>query len=63
TLLLVDVETGKTLEKRVYRPADPSGTTGRADLELAPDERGVAYTQGRLLGSLYLVRGLAAPAR
>ena len=63
TLLRIDVETGKILEKRVYRPADPSGTTSRLDLALAPDERGVAYSEGRIAGSLYLVRGLLPGAR
>ena len=61
TVLRVDVETGRTLEERVYRPADPGGSASRSDLELAPDGRGVAYTEGRIVGSLYLVRGLLAP--
>jgi hypothetical protein len=60
TVLRVDVETGKTIEERVYRPADPGGSASRSDLELAPDNRGVAYTEGRIVGSLYLVRGLLA---
>jgi hypothetical protein len=63
TVLRVDVETGKTLEERVYRPADPGGTTSRSDLEISPDGKAVAYTEGRIVGSLYLVRGLLSPAR
>jgi len=62
-VLRVDVETGKTLEERVYRPADPGGTTSRSDLEISPDGKAVAYTEGRIVGSLYLVRGLLSPAR
>jgi hypothetical protein len=62
-VLRVDVDTGKTLEERIYRPADPGGTASRSDLALAPDGRGVAYTEGRIVGSLYLVRGLIAPPR
>jgi WD40 repeat protein len=63
TVLRVDVEIGKVLEQRVYQPADPGGSASRSDLELAPDGRGVAYTQGRIVGSLYLVRGLLTPPR
>jgi hypothetical protein len=63
TVLRVDVRTGKTIEQRTYRPSEPAGSTSRSDLEIAPDGQGVAYTEGRIVGSLYLVRGLVPPRR
>jgi serine/threonine protein kinase/Tol biopolymer transport system component len=63
TVLRVDVRTGKTIERRTYRPSEPAGSTSRSDLEIAPDGQGVAYTEGRIVGSLYLVRGLVPPRR
>jgi len=63
TVLRVDVRTGKTIEQRTYRPSEPAGSTSRSDLEIAPDGQGVAYTEGRIVGSLYLVRGLVPPPR
>jgi hypothetical protein len=61
-LFRVDVHTGRVLEERTVAPTDPSGATYITNLALTPDGGSVAFTYRRIVGSLYIVRGLWRPA-
>jgi serine/threonine protein kinase len=62
-LLRFDVERRRTLEERVIAPAETTGAIYIRDVAISPDGDGVAFTYGRTLGYLCILRGLIHPER
>lgn len=62
-LLRFDVERRRTLEERVIAPAEANGAIYIRDVAISPDGHGVAFTYGRTLGYLCILRGLIHPER
>jgi dipeptidyl aminopeptidase/acylaminoacyl peptidase len=62
-LLKVDVERRRVVEERSVRPSEASGAIYLRDLAISPDGRTVAYSYGRNIGYLYVLRGLLEPGR
>ena len=62
-LLRFDVDHRRVLEERTIAPAESSGSIYIRDLVVSPDGRLVAFTYGRNLGYLYLLRGLLRPGQ
>jgi hypothetical protein len=60
-LLRLDVERRRTLEDRVIAPTESNGTIYIRDVVISPDGRGIAFSYGRTLGYLYILRGLIRP--
>ena len=62
-LLSIDVERHRILDERTVAPTEGSGSIFIRDLVVSPDGKLVAFTYGRNLGYLYLLRGALRPAR
>ena len=62
-LLRFDVDRRRVLEERTVAPTESSGAIYIRDLVVSPDGRLVAFTYGRSLGYLYLIRGVLRPAQ
>jgi serine/threonine protein kinase len=57
-LLRLDPESGKVLQERTLRPADPGGSSALREVVLSPDGRQVAFSYVRWIASLAILRGL-----
>jgi hypothetical protein len=57
-LLRLDPESGKVLQERTLRPADPGGASVLVEVVVSPDGRQVAFSYVRWVASLDILRGL-----
>jgi Tol biopolymer transport system component len=55
---VVDVRTGRRTPWRDFRPPDPSGVQTVGPVAIAPDGSSYVYSYRRMLGDLYLAKGL-----
>jgi WD40 repeat protein len=58
TLARMDVATGRREVLKTLAPPDPTGVFGLSWIQITPDGRHYAYSFGRWLSDLYLVKGL-----
>jgi len=62
-LLRYDISSHRVVEERTFAPADPTGLFNSGFIRITPDSRAVAFDTFRLVGTLYLLDGLAPPRR
>jgi hypothetical protein len=58
TVTRIDISTGRREPVRTLGPADPTGVFGCCWMGISQDGRSYAYSFGRSLSDLYLVKGL-----
>ena len=55
---VVDLESGRSMPWKEFRPPDPAGVFQVSPAHVAPDGKSYVYSYRRLLEDLYLVTGL-----
>jgi len=62
-LVRFDVRRGRTVEERAVSPTLDVGGGSISDIQVTPDGKRIAFNQGRFVGYLYVVRGMAVGGR